>query len=262
MNTSAILQMTAHRAYPLPRGPWIMTQQWQDLLFIHFPLAPEILRPLIPAEIDLDTFDGQAWIGIVPFRVSRTNLRWLPSPFLSPFPEINVRTYVTYQGIAGVYFFSLDAANLLAVIGARTLFHLPYFFARMSCREYQGAFYYHSERRPTQSFAAYDGMYRPTGAVFFAERGTLEYWLVERYCLYTVTKNERVYRVDIHHAPWPLQLAEQTSKRNTMALAQGIVLPERPPLLHFAQEQDVLFWPLRYISSAYPPVESPPHFVI
>jgi uncharacterized protein YqjF (DUF2071 family) len=228
-----------------------MTQQWQDLLFIHFPLAPEILRPLIPAQIELDTFDGQAWIGIVPFRVSRTNLHWLPSPFLSPFPEINVRTYVTRQGIPGVYFFSLDAANLLAVIGARLLFHLPYFFAQMSCRQHQEAFYYHSMRtgswKPSQSFAAYDGVYRPNGPIFFAEHGTLEYWLVERYYLYTVTKNKRVYRVDIQHGPWPLQLAEQTSKRNTMALAQGIVLPDQPPLLHYAGLQDVLFWPLHRV---------------
>lgn len=248
MNTSAILQMTAHRAYPLPRGPWIMTQQWQDLLFIHFPLALEVLRPLLPTQLELDTFDGQAWIGIVPFRVTLSSVRGLtPLPLLSPFPEINVRTYVTYRGIPGVYFFSLDAGNLLAVLGARLLFHLPYFLARMSCRQYQGAFYYHSERRLTQSFAAYDGVYRPTGPVFFAERGTLEYWLVERYCLYTVTRANRVYRVDIQHGPWPLQLAEQTSKRNTMALAQGIVLPDQPPLLHFAQEQDVLFWPLRRV---------------
>lgn len=248
MNASAILQMTAHRPYPLPRGPWIMTQRWQDLLFIHFSLAPEVLRPLLPAQLQLDTFDGQAWIGIVPFRVTLSSVRGLtPLPLLSPFPEINVRTYVTYRGIPGVYFFSLDAANLLAVLGARLLFHLPYFFAQMSCREYQGAFYYHSERRLTQSFAAYDGLYRPTSAVFSAERGTLEYWLVERYCLYTVTRANRVYRVDIQHAPWPLQLAEQTSKRNTMALAQGIVLPDQPPLLHFARLQDVLFWPLRRV---------------
>ena len=252
MNTTAILRTTAHRPYPLPQGPWIMTQRWQDLLFMHFPLAPEVLRPLVPAQLELDTFDGQTWIAIVPFRVTLTSLRGLsPLPLLAPFPEMNVRTYVTHQGIPGVYFFSLDAANLLAVLGARLLFHLPYFLAQMHIQQQQGTFYYHSMRtgirRPSLAFAAYDGFYRPNGPIFNADRGTLEYWLIERYCLYTVTQKNRVYRVDIHHDPWPLQPAEQTSKRNTMALAQGIVLPDQPPLLHYARRQDVLFWPLRRV---------------
>ena len=252
MNTSDILRTTAHRSYPLPRGSWIMAQRWQDLLFIHFPLEPEVLRPLIPEQLELDTFDGQAWVAIVPFHVTLSSLRWIaPLPFLTPFPEINVRTYVTYQGIAGVYFFSLDAKNLLAVIGARMLFHLPYFFAQMSIKQQQETFYYHSLRigwqKPTQARTTYDGWYRPMGEVFFAERDTLEYWLVERYCLYTVTQKNRLYRVDIHHGPWPLQIAEQTSERDTMALASGIVLHDKLPLLHYAQQQEVLFWPLRRI---------------
>ena len=227
-----------------------MMQSWQNLLFIHFPIASEILRSLIPPQIELDTFAGQAWLGIVPFRATHTGPRWLPPPpFISSFPEINVRTYVTWQGIPGVYFFSLDASNLLAVLGARLFFHLPYFKARMNIQQQQGMLHYQSLRQvtpwsPTGS-AAYEGLYRPNGSVFFTQQGTLEYWLVERYCLYTVSKKNRLYRVDIHHAPWPLQPAEQISKRNTMAAAQGIDLPEQPPLLHFSERQDVLFWPLQ-----------------
>src|SRR5947209_857540 len=249
MNTSAILQSTEHRPYPLPKGPWIMTQRWSDLLFMHLPIAPEALRPLIPAQIELDTFDGQAWVGVVPFRVSHASLRGLPPPpLLSHFPEINVRTYVTLGGIPGVYFFSLDAGNALAVQGARTVFHLPYFSARMHIQQQQGTVHFQSQRKGTKGpTPAFDGLYSPNGPVFFAPRDSLEYWLTERYCLYTVTKKKRVYRVDIQHGPWPLQLAELIGRRNTMASAQGIILPDQPPLLHFARKHDVLFWPLRRV---------------
>ena len=251
MDTTAILQATAHRPYPLPHGSWIMMQSWQNLLFIHFPIPLDILRSLVPAQIELDTFDGQAWMSIVPFRATHTGPRWLPPPppLFSSFPEINVRTYVTWRGIPGVYFFSLDASNLLAVLGARLFFHLPYFKARMDIQVQQGMFHYQSQRQVASWFsassAAYEGLYRPNGSVFFAQQGTLEYWLVERYCLYTVSKKNRLYRVDIHHASWPLQPAEQLSKRNTMAAAWGIELPDQPPLLHFSKQQDVLFWPLQ-----------------
>lgn len=226
-----------------------MTQGWHDLLFIHSPIAPEVLRPLLPPQLELDTFDGQAWVGIVPFRATHTSFRWLPPfPLLSHFPEVNVRTYVTMQGIPGVYFFSLDAGSPLAVLGARTVFHLPYFFARMRIKHQQETIYYWSQRMGTRKPApAYEASYHPNGPVFFAQRGTLEYWLIERYCLYTVTEKNRVYRVDIHHDPWPLQSAGEASKSNTMASAQGIPLPDQPPLLHYAQHQDVLFWPLRRI---------------
>jgi uncharacterized protein YqjF (DUF2071 family) len=253
MNTAVILQSTEHRPYPMPTGLWIMTQRWSDLLFMHLPLAPEVLRPLIPSQIELDTFDGQAWVGIVPFRVSHASLRGLPPPpLLSHFPEINVRTYVTLRGIPGVYFFSLDAGSPLAVQIARTVFHLPYFSAQMHMEQQQETIHFQSQRNRIPkgtkgSPPAYEGLYHPNGPVFFAPRGTLEYWLTERYCLYTVTEKKWVYRVDIQHGPWPLQLAALTGRCNTMASAQGISLPDQPPLLHFAREQDVLFWPLRRI---------------
>src|SRR5437763_13687118 len=125
-----ILEQTAHRPWPLPHGPWILAQSWHDLLFAHWPVDAQALRPDIPASRAIVTFDGQAWIGIVPFRMSGVRLRWTPSlPWLSAFPELNVRTYVTAQEKPGVWFFSLDAANLLAVTAARWSFHLPYFRA-------------------------------------------------------------------------------------------------------------------------------------
>ena len=132
------LTETAHRPWPLPTGPWIMSQSWHDLLFAHWPIDASHLRPLIPAALEIDKFQGEAWIGVVPFRMSGVRLRATPAlPTLSAFPELNVRTYVTHGGKPGVWFFSLDAANAIAVSVARAWFHLPYFNARMTLRKSQ-----------------------------------------------------------------------------------------------------------------------------
>lgn len=249
MDTEAILRTVDHRPYPLPAGPWIMTQAWHELLFAHWPLASDVLRPLVPSILPLDTFEGQAWVGIVPFYVTHASPRYVPPvPGLSQFPELNVRTYVMVDGIPGVYFFSLDAGNPLAVILARLFFHLPYYYAVMRCSSgISGVYYYSDRKHPGAASAKFEGLYRPTGSVSHAQRGTLEYWLIERYCLYTVVKHHHVYRAEIHHRPWPLQPAELKTMRNTMALAQDIPLPDALPLLHYSQLQEVLVWPLRRV---------------
>src|SRR5262245_21709039 len=137
----------AHRPWPLPSGPWVMAQVWQDLLFAHWPIETAALRALVPASLALDTFDGRAWLGVVPFRMSGVRLRATPAlPWLSAFAELNVRTYVTAEGKPGVFFFSLDAANPVAVAAARRFFHLPYFRARMSCRPDGDGIHYASRR--------------------------------------------------------------------------------------------------------------------
>ena len=251
MDTSAILRTSSHRPWPLPAGPWILMQRWHELLFAHWPIEPEILRPLLPPGLTLDTYEGQAWVGVVPFRASQVVPRGLPTvPGLSQFPEINVRTYVTVNEQAGVYFFSLDAANPLAVVLARTFFHLPYFHAKMRCqrvgRPRDGNVRYWSHRThrnaPPADFVA---TYHPLAPVAYAHPGTLEHWLTERYCLYTVVGRDRVYRCDIHHRRWPLQVADADILCNTMALSHTIHLPDMPPLLHYAHQLDVVFWPLR-----------------
>src|SRR5262245_10075958 len=123
---------TEHRPWPLPGRPWVMAMRWHDLLFAHWPVDPAVLRPLIPASLQIDTYDGQAWIGVVPFRMTGVRPRFVPPlPGLSAFAEINVRTYVTIEQKPGVWFFSLDAANRLAVWAARLSYHLPYCFARI-----------------------------------------------------------------------------------------------------------------------------------
>jgi uncharacterized protein len=224
-----------------------MKQTWHDLLFAHWPLLIEKMRPLVPTQLTLDTFDGQCWVGVVPFHMSGIRGHTLPPlPGLSRFPELNVRTYVTYGGKPGVYFFSLDAANLPAVWAARRFYHLPYFHAAMRATKL-GANIHYSSRR-LHGAAEFRGRYCPITETRFRENGSIEPWLTERYCLYTV-HGDQVYCGEIHHQPWPLQNAEAEFETNTVAAAAGIALPTTAPLLHFARELEVLIWPLRRAES-------------
>ncbi|HLZ20504.1 MAG TPA: DUF2071 domain-containing protein [Ktedonobacterales bacterium] len=245
MRASQILAASSHRPWPLPNAPWVMSQRWHNLLFAHWPLPPEVLRPLVPATLPLDTFEDQAWVGVVPFRMRGVRPRLLPPlPWLSSFPELNVRTYVTLDEKPGVYFFSLDASNPIAVALARAFFHLPYFRAAMGCVRDRDAIVYTSQRTPQtgERAAALRATYRPTGPVFRAAPGTLDHWLTERYCYYAPTASGHIYRCEITHAPWPLQPAELAIVSNTVAASHGIELPNTPPLLHFAGRQDILAW--------------------
>lgn len=250
-----IIDQTEHRPWPLPPGPWIMTQRWCDLLFAHWPIAVEVMQPLIPPALRLDTFDGEAWISIVPFRMVDVRPRLLPAlPGLSHFLELNLRTYVrsrcTEQPKPGVFFFSLEAANPVAVALARRFFRLPYFNAHMRMLDDSRTVHYVSRRThddaPNATFA---GRYRPVGPVARAQPGTLEHWLTERYCFYSVDGTGRAYRGEIHHLPWPIQPAEAEIEMNTLTQAAGLALPARPPLLHFARRLDILAWPLRSLES-------------
>ena len=244
-----ILNETAHRPWPMPQSPWLMTQTWHDLLFMHWPLTTTVLRAHVPDAFEIDRFDDRAWIGIVPFRMTNVAPRGVPAlPWVSAFPELNVRTYVRVGSRPGVYFFSLDAANPLAVGVARTLVHLPYFTAAMACEEKDGWIHYRSERTSTGAPpAALLARYRATGPARPPAAGTLDHFLTERYRLYTVDKGGRPYTLDIHHPPWPLQPAEAQIDVNTMALASGITLPDTPPLLHFSRRQDMVAWGLERI---------------
>jgi uncharacterized protein YqjF (DUF2071 family) len=244
---SEIIDDVRHRPWPLPDGPWLMTQSWHDLLFAHWPVDARMLQQKLPAGLPLDTFEGQAWLGIIPFHMTNVGLRGVPAiPFVSAFPELNVRTYVTMHGKPGVYFFSLDAGSGLAVATARKMVHLPYFTAKMSVKETGGEISYHS-RRETRipGIGEFAATYRPVGRVQAAVPGTLEYFLMERYCLYTVDDSFHAKRLEIHHPAWALQTAEAQITVNTMADAADIRLPSTAPLLHFSKRQDVVAWPLR-----------------
>lgn len=238
-----ILSHTSHRPWPLPSGPWVMKQTWYNLLFAHWPIAVSDLRAQIPAPLEIDTFEGQGWLGVVPFGMSNVYPRFtFPMPGLSHFLELNVRTYVRTGDKPGVYFFSLDAANPIAVEVARRWYQLPYFHAHMKMRSDGDWIDYQSRRTPHNALSAeFAGRYRPVSEIYLSQRGTLEYWLTERYCLYTVAQGQ-VYRGEIHHLPWPLQKAEAEIATNTMARPHGLVLSNLPPLLHFARRIETVEW--------------------
>jgi uncharacterized protein YqjF (DUF2071 family) len=240
------LPRSYHLAAPTPQPPpplpWVLAQTWHDLLFAHWPVDTAVMQGALPSPFAPDTFAGHAWLGVVPFWMSGVRARGLPAiPWLSRFPELNVRTYVTVGGRPGVFFFSLDAARLAAVIGARLWMHLPYFHARMRVRVEGDVVAYRSHRihrgAPAADFRA---RYRPAGPVFHAAPGSLEHFLTARFSLYTLDGHRRVVRADIWHAPWPLQPATAEITVNSMAEAHGILLPDTPPLLHVARRLDVV----------------------
>jgi uncharacterized protein len=236
---------TVDRPWPKPDGPWLMAQVWHDLLFAHWPVSVEQMRALVPDAFPLDTFDGRAWIGVVPFHMSGVRFRRLPAlPWIGAFPELNVRTYVIRDGKPGVYFFSLDAANPLAVWAARRFFHLPYFRARMEVEHRNGEIRYRSARTHRGEYPAeFAARYQSSGDRIATIRGSIDEWLTERYCLYTTDGRGRPLRQEIDHAVWSLQPAEAEIERNTMTVALGIDTSRSAPLLHVSQRLEVIVWP-------------------
>ncbi len=238
------LSQIDHRPYPMVSQPWIMSMRWLRLCFLHWPVPTESLRPLIPEGLELDSFDGHAWLGVVPFEMRDVKPRFSPSiSGLSHFVELNVRTYVTAKGKPGVWFFSLDASNAIAVRAARAGFHLPYFDAQMSCVEQDETVFYHNKRthRNAES-ATFFGHYSAEGPIYFAKSGDLDYFLTERYCLYSVNKNGKLLRGEIHHKPWPLQKAVVDMQLNQMFEQLGMVTPSTKPLAHYVKDLDVIAW--------------------
>ena len=241
---SRITEEVAHRPWPMPDDHWALTQSWHDLLFAHWPVATDALRALVPPGLELDLFERQAWVGIVPFHMTNVAPRGVPPiPWVSSFPELNVRTYVTAGDKPGVYFFSLDAGSAVAVAVARTLFNLPYYSASMDVVMEDGWVNYTSRRVPGDGTPAiFSARYRPTGPIRAALPGSLEYFLTERYCLYTSDDPLHPRRLEIHHPPWALQAAEASFAMNSMADAAGIRLPPVTPVLQFAKRQDAIAW--------------------
>lgn len=240
-----LLEQTEHRPYPLSSKPWIMTQTWNRLLFAHWPVPISVLKAYVLPAFTIDTYDGIAWISIVPFEISHLRMRGLPPvPYTSYFPEINVRTYVVMDGKPGVFFFSLDATNPLAVATARAFFHLPYYNAKIDVNIQQDAIHYTSQRThknaPQAQFIA---KYKPISPIFQASIGSLDDWLTARYCLYTSNKSQ-LYRGEIHHAPWPLQQAEAILSDNRMHPALSPSILQTQPILHYVEQIKALFWSL------------------
>jgi uncharacterized protein len=228
------LDETAHRPYPLPERRWTMGQTWRDLLFAHWRVPHDLLRPHVPQRLELEQYDGSAWIGLTPFRVTGLRLRGAPPlPFLSSFYELNCRTYVSAGDRPGIWFFSLDASSRAAVAAAQRTYRLPYRHAQIDAGE--GTF-----RARTHGGGSFRARYHGVGMPAPAPRATLEHFLAERYCLYA---GDGELRAEIHHAPWPLQPAEAQIEQCGVAPIEL----EGKPICHYAQRQDVVVWsPERY----------------
>lgn len=225
----------------------MIAQSWRHLLFAHWRVPAEQLRPLIPSELELEEADGSAWIGVVPFLLMIRPRCLPPVPRVSIFPEINVRTYVRYAGKPGVWFLSLDATSRLAVRAARRFFHLPYHMARMRAAVSEAGVDFATERARSDG-ANFRGRYGPSGPVAPVAAGSLEHFLTERYCLYAQSPAGTLYRCEVHHGPWPLQRAWAEIEHNAMAAPVGLELSREPALLHFASRIEVTTWwpePLR-----------------
>lgn len=230
-----------------PEGAPVMRQNWWKLLFLHWPVAPEVLRPLVPEGLEVDTFGGSAWVGVVPFTMTGVRLSFAPPvPFTSEFHELNVRTYVYSRGgEPGVWFFSLDASSAAAVFGARTFFHLPYFNADITLEEDGNRIHYRS-RRTEDPPARFEAEWSLGGNEHFAQPDTLEFFLIERYTLFAAN-GDRLYRGRVHHQPYPLREAKLLSLDSTMVEAAGLRTPTEEPRVHYSDGVEVGVWTLEEV---------------
>lgn len=229
-----------------PNGLPLMHQVWGKLLFMHWRIDAHLLRPLIPDGLEIDTFDGSAWIAVTPFTM--WDIRGLP-PFLPPVPgfssmhELNVRTYVHRNNVPGVWFFSLDCNSAAATLAARTLYFLPYYNAEIELQEKERAINY-SLVRTDDPPAELRATWKIGEAIPQSQPGSLEFFLTERYCLYSES-DDQLHRARIHHEPWTLQRAELASFKSTMIESLGLPTPAGDPLLHYSEEIAVDIWRLK-----------------
>ena len=248
MTTASAHQIDRVAPARRPEAAAVMRQRWARLAFLHWRVAPEEVQRLLPTGLTLDTFDGEAWVGLVPFVVTGARPALLPPvPGLSRFDEVNVRTYVHFRGRdPGVWFFSLDASSRVAVAVARALFKLGYRFARIRAEEEDaGRVRFESQRvSPGPRPAGCAIEYAPHGPVRHAVPDTLEHFLVERYILYA-TDGSRLYQGRVHHEAYPLQEATVTGLREDLVAAAGITRAPAEPLVHYASEVNVEVFPLR-----------------
>jgi len=248
---------TSHRLRPLPAGRWAITQRWNDLLFAHWPIPASSIAALLPEWLEVDTFQGSAWLGAVPFWLDRIKIRGVPTiPGGRGFPDLNLRTYVRDQftNTPGIYCFSLDSGNLVAVAMARALYHLPYRWADMRMEQRsEREFAFYSRRRFTSRPVIFKARYRglgPSHKLSQIQSGTLESFFTERSCLFSSNRAGQPIRASLHYVPWPLEEAEAEIERNDLATAIGIELPDRDPVLHYSRRLGVYIWPAELVRPA------------
>jgi uncharacterized protein len=233
----------------------LLHQNWHHLLFLHWEIPAAELQALLPPRLTLDTFEGKAYVGLVPFTLSGVRAVLTPPlPWISQFHEINVRTYVHLDGRdPGVWFFSLDASSKLAVAAARAAYKLPYFDAEMelaASSEALPTIDFDSKRNDARGTMPANAhiRYRPIEGSFApAVPGTLDHFLVERYILYTQDEQRQLLRARVHHQPYPVQRAEVLALNETLVWAAGIRRAEGVDLRHYAREVNVKVYPLERV---------------
>ena len=208
---------------------------WRHVLFANWPVDPDVVAAHLPDPLEVDTHDGQAWLSVVPFTNVDVRPKALPSGTGLPLPELNLRTYVTYEGTPAVYFFSLDADGLLGVLGARIFHHLPYYYAEIDLEVEGDRVHFRSRRRhPGARPVDFEATYGPTGGRYTAEPGTLAHFLTERYRYYTEAPSGEPHHANISHEPWPLYDAVADLEAEDLFRANGFDVPEGDPLLLYS----------------------------
>ncbi|WP_147534318.1 YqjF family protein [Bacillus marasmi] len=242
-----LLNDISHRLWPIPSGIWIMKQKWSNLLFAHWPIPEESLRSYIPSSLKIDTFNGAAWLGVVAFVMDGIYLRGLKGFSVTPrFTEVNVRTYVHYNGKPGVYFLSLDVGDKASLMVAKRWYRLPYQPAKSSLKMEDKAVYWENIRRGKSKIPIeFKGKFVPLSRVYYPEQGTFEHWATERYCLYSKDNRDNLYTAEIHHSQWPLQNVEAEIFSNTLFTPFQLQPTESKPIVHFSKGLETIFWNIK-----------------
>lgn len=254
VTAGSLLYSVEHRPWLPPDTHWLFSQSWNELLFAHFAIDPTTLRRLVPDDLTLDLYDGAGWLTLSTCCVSHVRPSGVPPvPGISFFPQVSLRTYVTVQGKQGLFYFSVDVANLSAVWFARIFFRMPYWHAAIQIsgdttqarNPAQRAIHFCSFRlHGPAAFsgpAKFDVIYSPDGEARLARCASLDEFLAERYCVYSWNR-KKCYRAEIHHQPWALQRASVEIRANSIAEPFGLTLPMKPDLCHFSRSLKMLAW--------------------
>jgi len=214
---------------------------WRHLLFANYPVEPAVVDAHLPDPIAVDTFDGDAWLSVVPFTNVDVRPKGLPAAVGVDLPELNLRTYVTCDGEPGVYFFSLDAQGVSSVVGARLFHRLPYYYARVRLEsDGEGGVSFESRRlHPGDRPAYYRATYRPSGDAFESSDDPLAAFLTERYRFYTEAGDGTLRYTNVAHEPWTLYPATVTTEANTLFAANGFAEPDVEPVCYYSPGVDV-----------------------
>ena len=224
-----------------PEGEPILHQRWESMLLLHWPIIPDILRPLIPPALELDTYEGRAWIGITPFHLEDVRPSALPAfPGLSSFHELNVRTYVMHNGLPGIWFLTLDASKLIPMVAARVFFMLPYYKASIRFLQ-TGETFAFNLRRTVPVPAEFRVAWRRGLRLRDPALESLGFFLTERYCAFAVNNTE-LYSIRTYHHPWILDEAEVELRHSSMISSLGIPEPTTAPLAHFSASMEMETW--------------------